>query len=168
MIASTPWSSDERLAPVARSPEIHVVAGSTKHDVAVRGAAWCCSTVRPAEDDVVAGTAIHHIVAVQAEHDVIATAAVEDVSAVERLIRDRARLDHGVRLIVVIDSDEELGTVTAFDKRCLRRLRRTKDEAEQRDEHAGGQCGQTETRPEFQLTHCCCSPAMKHWCVPGL
>src|SRR5688572_18964472 len=45
-----PWPADKRLAAVAGSPEVHVVAGSTKHDVAIRGAAWSRSTVRSAED----------------------------------------------------------------------------------------------------------------------
>ena len=111
-----PLLSAENLAAIARRPEIHIVPLSAEHDVAVRGTAWRRSTVRPAENDVVALTAEHDVVAVQAEHDVVATAAIENVSAVERLICDCARLNQGVILFVVVESDDDLRALAVFDE----------------------------------------------------
>ena len=106
--------ADERLASIARSPEIHVVAGSAEHDVAVRRTARRRSAVRPAEDDVPAWTTVHHIVAVQAKHHIVARSADEDVGAIERLVRDGARLNRHVVLSVIVASDEKLRPFAVF------------------------------------------------------
>ena len=66
------------------------------------GPPGAASAVRPAEDDVPARTAVHHVVAVQAKHHIIARSAFEDVGAVERLVRGRAGLNRHVVLPVIV------------------------------------------------------------------
>src|SRR4029453_3441991 len=97
-----------RLTPIAGRPEIHIVARSAEHDVAVRGAAGCRSAVRSTKDDVPTGTAVDHIVAVQSKDYVIARPAFDDVGAVQRLVRGRPSLNIDIANIVVVPSDEEL------------------------------------------------------------
>src|SRR5688572_22895054 len=118
---------------------------------------------RGAQDDVVTRTTIHDVITVQSKHDVVSRAAVENVSAAERLVRDRASLNQGVRLVVVIESDEELGALPAVDQCRLRRVCGAQDEAQQCDQRTGRQCRKTETGTEFQVTHCRFSPLMNSY-----
>ena len=148
-----PWPAKKRLASVARSPEIHVVAGSTEHDVAVRRTAWCGSAVRPAEDDVVTGTTVHDIVAIQSEHDVVVRAAGENVSSVEGLIGASATLNQRVRLNVIVQSDEQPSPLAAFDDGRLCRASRARDDAQEHEQQEGRQRGKTDAGRQLQLTH---------------
>ena len=71
MSASRPWPTDKRLASISGSPEIHVVALSAEHDVAVRGTARRRSGIRTAQDDVLTWTTVHHVVAIQTKHHIV-------------------------------------------------------------------------------------------------
>ena len=102
-----PRPPDKHLASIAGSPQIHVIAGSAEHDVAVRGTARRRSTVRPTQDDVVTRTTVHQIVAIQTKHHIVARSAFEDVGAVEGLVRARASLNRRVVLSVIVDSQSE-------------------------------------------------------------
>src|SRR6185436_9775402 len=66
-----PRPPDERLTSIAGRPEVYVIVRPAEHDVAVRRAAGRGSAVRSAENNVLTGTAVDHIVAVQSEDHVI-------------------------------------------------------------------------------------------------
>src|SRR4029079_17352238 len=104
----SPRATEKRLATIAGSPEIHVVAGPAEHDVAVRRTARRWSAIGAAQDDVVPWTTVHHVVAVQAKHHVVARPALEHVGAAQRLVRNGARLDRHVVFPVIVASNEKL------------------------------------------------------------
>src|SRR5262249_32293412 len=115
-----PRPPEERLTPIAGGPEVHIVARSTEHDVAVGRTAGCRSAVRPTEDDVRTLTAIDHIVAVQSEDHVIARPAFENVGAVERLVCCRTRLNIRVVNPVLVLSNQQLSLLATFLATLLR------------------------------------------------
>ena len=61
------------------------------------------------QDDVPAGTAVDHVVAVQSKHHVIAGTTFDNVGAAERLVGCCTCLNVGVINIVVIRSNQKLG-----------------------------------------------------------
>ena len=157
-----PRPPDKRLTSIAGRPEIHIVARSAEHDVAVRGAAGCRSAVRSTEDDVRTGTAVDHVVAVQSKDHVIARPAFDDVGAVEGLVRRRTRLNIGVVNVVVVPSNQELRPLAAFNERGLGGMGWAQDShAQHGNQQARRQGGQTETGDQSRVTHVC---RWNHYC----
>jgi hypothetical protein len=140
-----PLAPDKRLTPITGRPEIHIVARSAEHDVAVRGAAGCRSAVRSTKDDVPTGTAVNHIVAVQSKDHVIARPAFEDVGAIEGLVRGCTSLNSRVVNIVVVPPNEELRPLATLSDCRLDGMGRAQSHAQQGDQQASRQNRQTKT-----------------------
>jgi hypothetical protein len=141
-----PRPTDEGLASIAGSPETHVITGSSKHDVAVRRAAGCRAAVRSTEDDVHTWTAVDDVVAVQSKGHVIARPAFDDVGAIERLVRRCTSLNIRVVGIVVVQSNEELRPLAAFNDCRLRAEGWAENNAHYGGQEACRQGRQTEPR----------------------
>ena len=71
--------------------------------------------------------------------------AGEHVGPVQRLVRGSAALNGRVVLPVIVESDEELRPLAAFDQRCLRRVRGGQERADERRAQTGGNAEYSDT-----------------------
>lgn len=110
---------------------------SHKHDVAVRRPTRSCAAVGTAENDVAARAAVHDVIAIQAEHHVIGRPSDQDVTAIERLVRDRASLNRRIVLSIIVEADQQLWSAAFFKESRLHGLGPTDHDADKRSQHAG-------------------------------